>query len=126
MNPDKKHNLTLVAVKCKIKIIKVLQALHHAPPLHLHEASAITLSKIKSKGRCISFSLNIINIDACDVHVLFLIKMFNMIVSFFQYIVEMAKSHIYCVHCSKGHNFKNRLTCYCFVFCTLSHGALHL
>ena len=27
--------------------IKGLQALHHAPPLHLHQVSAITLSKIK-------------------------------------------------------------------------------
>ena len=43
--------------------IKALQALHHVLPLHLHQASAITLSKIKSKGRCISLSLNIINID---------------------------------------------------------------
>ena len=27
--------------------IKALQALHHIPPLHLHQASFITLSKIK-------------------------------------------------------------------------------
>ena len=38
--------------------IKALQALHHAPPLYLNQASAITLSKKKSNGRCISLSLN--------------------------------------------------------------------
>ena len=30
-----------------INIIKALQALHYAPPLHLHQASVIILSKIK-------------------------------------------------------------------------------
>ena len=35
------------------------------PTTALNQASAIALSKIKSKGRCISLSLNIINIDAC-------------------------------------------------------------
>ena len=37
--------------KKKLIIIKALQALHDAPLLHLHQASVITLSKIKSKGR---------------------------------------------------------------------------
>ena len=45
------------------KKIKVLQALRNAPPLHLYQASATNLSQIKSKGRCFSLSLNIINID---------------------------------------------------------------
>ena len=44
--------------------IKEVEALHHALPLHLHQACAITLSKIKSKERCISLSLNIINTNA--------------------------------------------------------------
>ena len=44
---------------------EALQSLHHAPPLHLHQTSAITLSKIKSKGSCISLFLNIIPINAC-------------------------------------------------------------
>ena len=37
--------------------IKALQALHHAPSLHLHQACAITV-KNEIKGRCISLSLN--------------------------------------------------------------------
>ena len=55
-------NSSSVSLKKKIK---ALQALHHAPPLHLHEASAITPVKNKIKERCIRLSLNIINIDAC-------------------------------------------------------------
>ena len=35
--------------------IKALQALHHAPPLHLHQASAITLSKMKSNEGALVF-----------------------------------------------------------------------
>ena len=45
--------------------IKALQALYYTQPLHLRQASVITLIKIKSKERCIEFFLNIINIGAC-------------------------------------------------------------
>ena len=60
---ETKQEVTKIA--SLVKKIKVLQALHHVQPLHLHQASAITLSKIKSKGRCISLSLNSISTDAC-------------------------------------------------------------
>ena len=38
-----------------IAIIKALQALHHAPPLHLHQANAINLSKRKSSNGALVF-----------------------------------------------------------------------
>ena len=59
--------------------------------------------KIKSKGRCICLSLNIINIDACTC------------VNFGY------------VQCSKGNNSKSRQnTVTVHVFCKWSHSALHL
>ena len=75
----------LVSGKNEKKHLKGLQALHHSPPLHLYQASTITLSKKTSKGRYISLSLNIINIDACTC-VNF--KMFNGTVSFFFFFVH--------------------------------------
>ena len=83
--------------------IKVLQALYHALPLHLHQACVITLSKIKSKGRCISLSLNIINIDAYTC----------VDFGYFQ--------------CSVGNTSKCRQTRgMVHVFCKLSHSALYV
>ena len=80
-----------------------MQAQHHVPLLHLHQANAITLSKIKSKGRCISLPLNIINIDACTC------------VNFGY------------VQCSKDNNSKSRQSrVTVHVFCKSSHSALHL
>ena len=89
---------------CTLYRIKALQALHCAPSLHLHQARAITLSKMKSKGRCISLSLNIINI----------------------------MHHSTCVNsgyvqCSKGNRSKSRQTrVTVHVFCKSSHSNLHL
>ena len=44
---DKRENIYENIYEYNPGVIKALQALHHAPPLHLHQASAITLSKIK-------------------------------------------------------------------------------
>ena len=44
-------------------VIKALQALHYTPQPHLNQASAITLSKMKSKGKCISLSLNKVDMN---------------------------------------------------------------
>ena len=49
-----------IHMKCQLslKMIKKNKSTAYAPPLHLHQASAITLSKIKSQGKCIKLSLN--------------------------------------------------------------------
>ena len=134
--------------------IKVLQALHHVQPLHLHQASAITLSKIKSKGRCISLSLNSISTDACTgvnfgyvqcsksnhskrrqtrvtVHVFCksphsaftFVWSCVKILSGLEYIVEMAIFSIYDVQRATTPKVVRVMV---FVYCTWSHGALHL
>ena len=52
-------------MSCSSQAGSIKSAAGIALPLHFQLSSVIALSKLKSKGRYISFSLNIIKIEAC-------------------------------------------------------------
>ena len=79
--------------------IKALQAVHHSLPPHLNQTSAITLSKMKSKGGALVF-----------------------------YLIKLTRiydwDHYF--QCSMGHNSERKRTrLSVLVFCRSSHGASH-
>ena len=96
------------------KPIKVLQALHHVPPLHLHQASAITLSKIK-----------------CVLHVISLYIFARLQENLWIRFQVIEKAHVYDLchywQCWMGGNSKSRqCRVMVLVFCKLYHGDIHL
>ena len=94
--------------------IKALQALHHTLPLHLHQASAITLSKIKC-------------FFTCYVHLHFLQGFKEIFVMVF----KLQKGHTYMTwiifgNVQRAETSKAVSKVTVLVFCILYHGDIYL
>ena len=128
----------------------MLQALHHAPPLHLHEASAIYLSKNEITGKetqvhgknghvhyrkgnySKNMKIRVTVHEFCTLSdgALNLCKVSSKsetVQLTERTLVHGRNGYFQYLQCSKGSNSKGRLTrVMVLVFCMLSHGALHL